>query len=132
MTRQGGKSAIYKLVDDFEKNEHQYMSKNFQKTEVRDRVIASFFAALGWDFYQTNIAKKFGDVHREFSQRVNSTTGKPDYAFRVKEDAKYQEKFFVEVKTPWVDLTGNDPVFQAKRYVFSSHGKTPIVILADF
>jgi hypothetical protein len=29
-------------------------------------------------------------------------------------------------------LTGNDPAFQAKRYAFSSHGKTPIVILTNF
>jgi type I restriction-modification system DNA methylase subunit len=132
MVRQDGKSAIYKLVDDFEKNECQYMSKNFQETEVRDRFIDPFFTALGWDFYQTNIAKKFWDVHREFSQRVNSTIRKPDYVFRVKEGAKYREKFFVEAKAPWVDLTGNDPVFQAKRYAFSSHGKTPIVVLTDF
>lgn len=132
MTRQDGKLAIYRLVGDFEKNECQYMSKNFQETEARDRFIDPFFTALGWDFYQTNIAKKFWDVHREFSQRVNSTTKKPDYAFRVKEGIKYREKFFVEAKAPWVDLTGNDPVFQAKRYAFSSHGKTPVVILTDF
>jgi type I restriction-modification system DNA methylase subunit len=132
MTRQDGKSAVHKLVDDFEKNERQYMSKNFQETETRDRFIDPFFTALGWDFFQTNIAKQFWDVHREFSQRVNSTTKKPDYAFRVKEGSKHREKFFVEAKAPWVDLTGNDPVFQAKRYAFSSHGKTPIVILTDF
>jgi type I restriction-modification system DNA methylase subunit len=132
MTRQDGKSIIYRLVGDFEKNEQQYMSENFQETEARDRFIDPFFTALGWDFYQTNIAKKFWDVHRESGQQVNSTTKKPDYAFRVKEGVKYREKFFVEAKSPWVDLTGNDPVFQAKRYAFSSQGKTPIVILTDF
>jgi hypothetical protein len=132
MTRQDGKSVINKLVDDFEKNERQYMSKTFQETENRDRFIDPFFTALGWDFYQTDTAKKFWDVHREFSQRVNSTTKKPDYAFRVKEGTKYREKFFVEAKAPWVDLTAKDPIFQAKRYAFSSHEKTPIVILMDF
>ena len=132
MTRQTGKEAIYKLVDDFEKNERQYMSKSFQEAETRSRFIDPFFSALGWDFLQTDVARKFWDVHREFSQRVNSTTKKPDYAFRIKEGSKYREKFFVEAKAPWVDLKGNFPVFQAKRYAFSSHGKTPIVILTDF
>ena len=132
MTRQAGKEAVYKLVDDFEKNECQYMAKSFQETETRSRFIDPFFSALGWDFQQTGIARKFWDVHREYSQRDNSTTKKPDYAFRVREGSKYREKFFVEAKAPHVDLTGNLPVFQAKRYAFSSHGKTPIVILTDF
>jgi len=132
MTRQSGKEAVTRLVGDFEKNERQYMLRNFQEAETRSRFIDPFFTALGWDFHQTDIAKQFWDVHREFSQRVNSTTKKPDYAFRVKDGAKYREKFFVEAKAPWVDLTGNIPVFQAKRYAFSSHGKTPIVVLTDF
>jgi len=132
MTRQAGKEAVYKLVEDFGKNERQYMSKSFQEAEARSRFIDPFFTALGWELNQTNIAKKFWDVHREFSQRDNSTTKKPDYAFRIKEGAKYREKFFVEAKAPHVDLNGNIPVFQAKRYAFSSHGKIPIVILTDF
>jgi type I restriction-modification system DNA methylase subunit len=132
MTRQAGKETVYKLVDDFEKNERQYMSKSFQETEARNRFIDPFFTALGWELNQTSIARKFWDVHREYSQRDNSTTKKPDYAFRIKEGVKYREKFFVEAKAPHVDLTGNIPVFQAKRYAFSSHGKTPIVILTDF
>jgi hypothetical protein len=85
MTRQAGKEAVYKLVEDFEKNECQYMSKSFQEAEARSRFIDPFFTALGWELNQTDIAKKFWDVHREFSQRDNSTTKKPDYAFRIKE-----------------------------------------------
>jgi len=132
MTRLAGKDSVFKLVENFEKNEGQYMSKDFQEAETRSRFIDPFFAALGWELNQSETAKKFWDVHREFSQRDNSTTKKPDYAFRVKEGVKYREKFFVEAKAPHVDLTGNIPVFQAKRYAFSSHGKTPIVILTDF
>ena len=132
MTRLTGKETVSKLVADFEKNERQFMAKTFQETETRSRFIDPFFSALGWDFQQTSIARKFWDVHREYSQRDNSTTKKPDYAFRVKEGPKHREKFFVEAKAPHVDLTGNIPVFQAKRYAFSSHGKTPIVILTDF
>jgi type I restriction-modification system DNA methylase subunit len=132
MTRQAGKETVHKLVEDFEKNEREYMSKNFQETEARNRFIDPFFTALGWELNQTGIAGKFLDVHREFSQRDNSVTKKPDYAFRVKEGAKYREKFFVEAKAPHVDLKGKNPVFQAKRYAFSSHGKTPIVVLTDF
>jgi len=132
MTRKTGKDAVHKLIGNFEKNEREYMSKDFQETETRVRFIDPFFTALGWELDQIGIAKKFCDVHREFSQRDNSTTKKPDYAFRVKEGVKFREKFFVEAKAPHVDLNGNIPVFQAKRYAFSSHGKTPIVILTDF
>ncbi|MDR2953372.1 MAG: hypothetical protein LBU82_09050 [Treponema sp.] len=132
MTRQVGKEAVRKLIEDFEKKENQYLSKNFQETEVRNRFIDPFFAALGWELNQTGIDKRSWDVHREYSQRDNSATKKPDYAFRIKEGAKYRAKFFVEAKAPHVDLEGKSPVFQAKRYAFSSHGKTPIVILTDF
>ncbi|MDR2717363.1 MAG: hypothetical protein LBB89_04775, partial [Treponema sp.] len=132
MTKQTGKETVQKLIEDFEKNEREYMSKSFQETETLNRFIDPFFTALGWELNQTGIATKFLDVHREFKQRDNSATKKPDYAFRVKEGAKYHEKFFVEAKAPHVDLKGNIPVFQAKRYAFSSHGKTPIVILTDF
>jgi len=92
MTRQAGKETVYKLVDDFEKNECQYMSKSFQETEARNRLIDPFFTALGWELNQTSIARKFWDVHREYSQRDNSTTKKPDYAFRIKEGAKYRDR----------------------------------------
>jgi type I restriction-modification system DNA methylase subunit len=132
MTRQDGKEAVHKLIEDFEKNEREYMSKSFQETETRNRFIDPFFTALGWVLNQTGITAKFLDVHREFNQRDNSATKKPDYAFRVKDGAKYREKFFVEAKAPHIDLKGSIPVFQAKRYAFSSHGKTPIVILTDF
>lgn len=132
MTKEEGKLIVERLVNDFEQNERHYMSKDFQETEVRNRFIDPFFSALGWDFHQTNMAKIEWDVHREFSQRDNSSTKKPDYAFRAKDGNKYKVKFFVEAKAPWVKLTDCDPVYQAKRYAFSSHGKTPIVILTDF
>ncbi len=132
MTREEGKLLIEKKVYDFYKNEKELLTKTFQETEARNRFIDPFFEALSWDFYQTNLKKDFWDVHREFSQKDNSSTKKPDYAFRIKDGNKYREKFFVEAKAPWVKLTDNDPVYQAKRYSFSSHGKTPIVILTDF
>jgi type I restriction-modification system DNA methylase subunit len=132
MTRQAGKEALQILIGDFGKNESQFMSRDFQETEACTRFIDPFFSALGWEVNQTCLQKKYWDVHREYSQRDNSVNKKPDYAFRVIEGAKYREKFFVEAKAPHVDLKGNIPVFQAKRYAFSSHGKTPIVILTDF
>jgi hypothetical protein len=98
MTKQAGKETVQKLIDNFEKNESQFMSKSFQESEARNRFIDPFFVALSWELNQTCLQKKFWDVHREFSQRDNSATKKPDYAFRVKEGAKYREKFFVEAK----------------------------------
>lgn len=122
------KDIISQKVEDFAKNEKAYKSKDFQETEARNRFIDPLFEALGWNLNQTNIPKKLWDVHREYSQKDNSSTKKPDYAFRV--DAKL--KFFVEAKAPHVPLTDKDPVFQAKRYAYSTNGKAPIIILTDF
>jgi len=130
--KNNAKNTVEKLVDDFYRNEKELLSKSFQETEVRSRFIDPFFSALGWDFHQTNLKKQFWDVHREYSQKDNSSTKKPDYAFRVKNGNNYKAAFFVEAKAPWVNLHDQDPVHQAKRYSFSSHGKTPIVILTDF
>jgi len=136
MNRQAGKDAVCKLVKDFEAGERGFMSKAFQETDARTRFIDPFFIALGWELNQTKGGQDSWDVHREYSQKDNSVTKKPDYAFRVKEkQAKrevYRVKFFVEAKAPHVDLTDKHPVYQAKRYSFSSCGKTPIAILTDF
>ncbi len=70
-------------------------------------------------------------MHREYSQKDNSSNKKPDYAFRV----NGKLKFFVEAKAPWVRIIDNpdkDAMFQAKRYAYSTNGKAPIVILTDF
>ncbi|PJZ86434.1 hypothetical protein CH364_09810 [Leptospira harrisiae] len=123
-----GLEIIEKKVEDFGKNENLYLSKTFQETEARNRFIDPFFQSLGWEFDQTNIPRNLWDVHREYSQKDNSSTKKPDYAFRL--NSKLM--FFVEAKAPWVPLTDKDPVFQAKRYAYSTRGKAPIVIITDF
>ena len=102
MNREEGKFLIEEKVNDFYKNEKELLTKAFQETEVRSRFIDPFFEALGWDFSQTNLKKQFWDVQREFSQKDNSSTKKPDYAFRIKDGNKYREKFkkfFTEAKT---------------------------------
>lgn len=134
MTKSEGLKLVEKKVEDFSKNEKIYLSKDFQETEARNRFIDPFFSALGWELEQTGLNRQFWDVIREFSQKDDSSTKKPDYAFRVKQkdSDKFTEKFFVEAKAPWVPLTEAKPVFQAKSYSFSSRGKTPIVILTDF
>jgi hypothetical protein len=123
-----GKLFLEQKVEDFNRNEKIYLDKTFQETENRTRFINPLFQSLGWNFNQTNIARQYWDVHQEFSQKDSSSTKKPDYAFRI--DKKV--KFFVEAKAPWVPLTDKAPVFQAKRYAFSTNGKAPIVILTDF
>ncbi len=123
-----GKLLVEQKVEDFRKNEKSYLDKSFQETEARNRFIDPLFMALGWEFDQTGLQRRMWDVHREFSQRDNSSTKKPDYAFR----ADGRVKFFVEAKAPWVPLTEKGPVFQAKRYAFSTAGKSPVVVLTDF
>ncbi len=136
MTRKEGLLIVEQKVEDFQKGEAGFLLKSFQETETRDRFIDPFFEALGWEMKQTGVSRQYWDVHREFSLKDDSSTKKPDYAFRVKDIGvphdKFKEKFFVEAKAPWVSLTDAKPVFQAKRYAFSSHGKAPIAILTDF
>ena len=122
---------IKKLVEDFQLHEETYLSKKFQETETRNNFIDPFFGALGWEFNQTSLIRKFWDVHREVSQKVGSSTKKPDYAFRI--DGKL--KFFVEAKAPWVRIIQNpdpDTMYQVKRYAYSTNGKAPIAIITDF
>lgn len=128
MNRSEGKSLVEQKVEDFSRNKETYLHKSFNETEARDRFIDPLFRALGWEFDQTHLKRHLWDVHREYSQKEKSSTKKPDYAFRV--DGKL--KFFVEAKAPWIPLTDKKPVFQAKRYAFSTSGKAPIIVLTDF
>ncbi len=128
MKRSDGKLLIEQKIDDFDKALTYYKSKDFQETEVRSRFIDPFFQALGWDFEQTNLQKHLWDIYREYRQKDNMMTKKPDYAFNI----NGKLRFFVEAKAPSVALTDKDPVFQAKRYAFSTNGKAPIIILTDF
>ncbi|MCP5499275.1 MAG: Eco57I restriction-modification methylase domain-containing protein [Leptospiraceae bacterium] len=128
MNRNDGKTVIEQKVEDFYKNQSVYLSKKFQEAEARSRFIDPLFEALGWKMDQTGIPHSQWDVHREFTQKDNSRTKKPDYAFRI----NGKVKFFTEAKAPWVPLTDKEPVFQAKRYAYSTSGKAPIVILTDF
>ena len=129
MSRKEGKKLLESKVNDFAKNEKQYLNRTFGETENRVRFIDPLFKALGWEFEQTHISRHLWDVQREYAQRQRSQhTRRPDYAFR----HKGKTKFFVEAKAPSVALTNKEPVFQAKRYAFNTNGKAPIVILTDF
>ena len=128
MNRAAGLRFVEQKVEDFHKNEPHYLTKAFQETETRNRFIDPLFQALGWDFEQTHLPRDEWDVHREFSQKERDTIKKPDYAFRVKR----KPRFFVEAKAPHVPLTDKQPVFQAKKYAFSSHGKVPVIVITDF
>ncbi len=126
MNYKQGKELIEKKVEDFSNNKEEYLSHSFHEASARSRFIDPFFQALGWDFEQTNLKPHLWDVMREYSD--HTTTKRPDYAFRINGELK----FFVEAKAPWVPLTKKEPVFQAKRYAFSTNGKAPIVVLTDF
>ena len=126
MNYNDGKRLIQQKVEDFSTNQADYMAQGFNETSARNRFIDPFFEALGWNLNQTDIKPHMWDVIREFSG--HSITKRPDYAFRLNGELK----FFVEAKAPHVHLTNKEPVFQAKRYAFSTNGKAPIVILTDF
>jgi len=134
MNKYEGRRQLEPRVGNFKKGLGTYLSKEFSETEARNRFIDQFFTSLGWEMDQTGLPRKQWDVHREYSQRDNSSTKKPDYAFRVKaqDSGIYSVSFFVESKAPSISLTEPAPIFQAKRYAFSSHGKAPIVVLTNF
>lgn len=96
MNRNDGKTVIEQKVEDFYKNQSVYLSKKFQEAEARSRFIDPLFEALGWKMDQTGIPHSQWDVHREFTQKDNSRTKKPDYAFRI----NGKVKFFTEAKAP--------------------------------
>ncbi len=126
MNYKEGKRLLEQKVEDFSSNKDEYLSHNFHEAGARSLFIDPFFEAFGWNLSQTNIKPHLRDVIREYSD--HSTTKRPDYAFRINGELK----FFVEAKAPHIHLTNKEPVFQAKRYAFSTNGKAPIVILTDF
>lgn len=119
------KAEIARLVRSYESNRAEYIkaSSSFNETEARSGYIDHFFAALGWDVFNTaEKAGRFREVLRETKQPVNNqNTKRPDYEFRL----GAERRFFVEAKKPSVSIENNtkaarDAAFQVKRYGWSA------------
>ena len=116
--------VIRDLVERFGNSIEVYKSKDYDEADVRQEFLNPFFAALGWD-----MENKEGKPHfnRDVVHEARSTSGTPDYAFRIGGSTK----FFVEAKRPSADLE-HDPrwAIQLRRYGWNK--KLPVSILTDF
>jgi len=88
-------AEIVHLVELFKSNYDQYRSPAFTEAAVRHQFIDPFFAALGWDMYNTqDFAEQYKEVIHEGKVKVGSATKAPDYSFCIGKE----RKFFVEME----------------------------------
>ena len=121
-------AEIVHLVELFKSNYDQYRSPAFTEAAVRLQFIDPFFAALGWDMYNTQeFSERYKEVVHEDKVKVSGATKAPDYGFRLGP----ARVFFVEAKKPAVDIQHDvEPAYQLRRYAWSA--KLPLSILTDF
>ncbi|MBN1128791.1 MAG: Eco57I restriction-modification methylase domain-containing protein [Chitinispirillaceae bacterium] len=120
--------SITGLVSRFSANYESYSAPAYKEAHVRQEFINPFFEALGWDVSnRQGFAEAYKEVVHEDALKIGTATKAPDYSFRI----GGTRKFFVEAKTPAVDIKDNiDPAYQLRRYAWSA--KLPISILTDF
>ena len=120
--------SIIDLVARFSANRESYCAPTYKEAHVRQEFINPFFEALGWDMAnRQDFAEAYKEVIHEDALKVGAATKAPDYSFRV----GGTRKFFVEAKTPSVNIKDNiDPAYQLRRYAWSA--KLPLSILTDF
>jgi hypothetical protein len=121
--------SIKKLVADFRAHERDYLSPNYQESQVRQDFIDKFFTALGWDVTHER-QKNPHEYEVQIEKNVQGgTQQKADYAFFLAPNFR-DPKFYVEAKKPARQLHNPDFFYQTMRYGWN--GNTPIAILTDF
>lgn len=121
------KKEIEKLVKKFDEHK-DYIMKNFDEENIKQKFINKFFIALGWDVdLESDVAPQYADVEFEDSIKINGHSKAPDYCFKV----GLEKIFFVEAKAPHENIDKNkEHAYQLKRYTWSA--KLPLGILTDF
>jgi type I restriction-modification system DNA methylase subunit len=122
--------SVKKLVEDFGAHERDYLSPNYQESNVRQDFIDKFFTALGWDVTHER-QKNPHEYEVQIEDRVSGsdTQQRADYAFFLAPNFR-DPKFYVEAKKPARQLKNPDFFYQTMRYGWN--GNTPIAILTDF
>lgn len=121
---------IAELVQNFKRNEADYLRPAYNETQARTDFITPLLEAFGWDVH--NVAGHplgLREVVEEATVEVGEEkqTKKPDYELRLAR----QRKFFVEAKKPSVRIDRNkDAAFQTRRYGYSA--SLPIAVLTNF
>lgn len=119
---------INELVNRYQTNREDYRSGGYKELRLRKEFVDPFFEALSWDMSnRQNYAEAYKDVVHEDSLRIATTVKAPDYAFRI----GGTRKFFVETKTPSIDIK-NDiaSAYQLRTYGWSA--KLSLSILTNF
>ena len=118
------REKIRKLVEQFERDKHFYLSKQYLEAQARHDFINPFFEALGWDIGNRAGLSPF---EREVLLEKGETKGRPDYNFRI----GGASKFYVEAKAPSEPLDKTAHIMQAKLYAWNTKDVF-IVVLTDF
>lgn len=120
--------SVSRLIEQFREHLDAYKSGSYNETQLRREFLDPFFAALGWDVFNTQgYAGDYKDVVHEAAIKIGGTTKAPDYSFRI----GGQRKFFVEAKKPSVDVKGDPhPAYQLRRYAWTAG--LPLSVLSDF
>jgi hypothetical protein len=120
--------VVLERVEHFRRNKDEFRTPSYKETRLRIEFVDPFFEALGWDVAnRAGYAEAYKDVVHEDSVKVETTVRAPDYAFRI----GGVRKFFVETKSPFVDIRNSGPsAYQLRRYGWSA--KLPLSILTDF
>ena len=119
---------IKKLVERFSLHREEYLSGNYNETQLRREFIDPMFKALGWDIdNEQGFAEAYKDVVHEDAIKVEGSPKAPDYGFRI----GGTRKFFLEAKRPSENVKQNrEHAYQLKRYCWSA--KLPLSILTNF
>ncbi|MEI7035340.1 Eco57I restriction-modification methylase domain-containing protein [Fulvimonas yonginensis] len=124
------RARVGELVQNFRRNEKDYLQTAYNETQARTDFITPLLAAFGWDVYNdAGLPLSLREVIEEATVEVGEErlSKKPDYELRLAR----QRKLFVEAKKPSVRIDrSKDAAFQTRRYGYSA--SLPIAILTNF
>ena len=124
------RSRVGELVQNFRRNEADYLQAAYNETQARTDFITPLLAAFGWDVHNA-AGQPLGlrEVIEEATVEIEEErlSKKPDYELRLAR----QRKLFVEAKKPHVRIDRNrGAAFQTRRYGYSA--SLPIAVLTNF
>ena len=124
------RSRVGELVQNFRRNQADYLRAAYNETQARTDFITPLLAAFGWDVHNVaGLPLGLREVIEEATVEVGEErlAKRPDYELRLAR----QRKLFVEAKKPNVHIDRNrDAAFQTRRYGYSA--SLPIAVLTNF
>lgn len=123
------RARVIELVQNFRRNETDYLRPTYNETQARTDFITPLLAAFGWDVHNAaGHPSGLREVIEEATVDVGEGLSKrPDYELRLAR----QRKLFVEAKRPSVGIDrSREAAFQTRRYGYSA--SLPISMLTNF